>query len=250
MEKLFEIASSITNPISLTALFFLILYLLFKGVMAKVGLQKGVKGYQLLKQLMRTVAVIAIITLTLVFGLKAYKVYSNIEATDEIVKETSAIKTQIKKSTNTLSQKIEDTSENIIKEVNKEDLTVRFSLEEFTGANILIGNNGGKIIIMKNLKIHWDYSECLKFKQPIIASVLVTYRYDVTITKDNGDKLIDTKEFKYGAGDIDKFNANIIYPKLGIYTVWFSFEYNIFGSDEWFLYKTEKDRIEKCMKWD
>lgn len=271
MEKIFEIASSITNPISLTALSFLILYLLFKGVIAKVGLQKGMRGHQLLKQMMKTVAVLAIITLILVFGLKAYQVYSNVDdlpelielndkldqnqhqintSTDSIVKKTSEIKTQIKESNNSLSQKIDSTSQNIIKQINKGDLTVQFSLEEFTNANLLIGNNGGKIILMKNLKIHWDYSECTQFKPPIIASVIIPYRYDVHITKENGDKLIDSKEFKYGAGDFDKFNVNIIYPGLGVYIVWFSFEYNIFGSNKWFLYKTEKDSIEKCMKYN
>jgi len=103
---------------------------------------------------------------------------------------------------------------------------------------------------MKNLKIHWDYSECPQFKPPFIPKIIIVYRYDVNITKEKGDQLLDTKEYSYGAGDIDNFNVNLIYPGLGVYTVWFSFEYKIFGSDEWFLYKTEKDRIEKCMKWN
>jgi len=126
MEKLFEIASSITNPISLTALFFLILYLLFKGVIAKVGLQKGTRGQQLLKQLMRTVAVIAIITLILVFGLKAYKVYSNVDDAPALIELNNQLEqnqNQLNKSTDSIVKKTEEIKTKI-EEVNKEDLTL------------------------------------------------------------------------------------------------------------------------------
>ncbi|MBV1922720.1 MAG: hypothetical protein KUG68_01695, partial [Flavobacteriaceae bacterium] len=130
------------------------------------------------------------------------------------------------------------------------ELTVNFKLEEFTGGNLLIGNNGGKIILMKNLKIHWDYKACTQFKDPIIANVIAEYRYRVSISEENGTKIIDTKDYKYGAGDIDKFLVDIKYSELGIYNVWFTFEYNIFGSEEWFLYNTDKDTIEKCAKFN
>jgi nitrogen fixation/metabolism regulation signal transduction histidine kinase len=267
MEKIFEIASSITNPISLVALFFIILYLLYKGIIAKIGLQKGEKGYQLLKQLMNTVAILAIITLILVFVFKAYRVYSKVDeipvltdinnkldlnqnqlekSTNTVVNETFEIKAQIEQSKDSLKEKIDRSTVTIIKETKKAQLNTQFHLGEYTGGNLLIGNNGGEIILMKNLKIFWNYSECSQIEIAEDGSPIVTFRYKVNVTKENGSKLIDNKEFKYGAGDIDKFLVKIYYPALGIYEVWFSFEYKIFGSNQWLVYKTVKDKIEKC----
>ncbi|NMM47701.1 hypothetical protein [Marinigracilibium pacificum] len=275
MEKIFEIASSITNPISLIALFFLILYLLYKAIVAKIGQQDGLRGYKLLKQLMSTVAIIAVLTLILVFGLKAYEVYTKVEDVPEIIElsdkieeksnqqidtilqETSKIDQQIEKSNNSISKQIDSTNKNITKntntiinEIKREELTVQFHLENYTGGNLLIGNNGGKIILMKNLKIHWDYQECPQLEEPSVGAPLVEYRYTVSITKEKGEQIIDTKEFKYGAGDVDKFLVDIIYPGLGVYTIWFSFEYTVFGSNNWYLYKTHSDSINKCVNWN
>ena len=167
------------------------------------------------------------------------------ESTDSVIEETTEIKEQINESNETLSEKIDSTTQSIINEVKKEELIVQFHLDKFTGGNLLIGNNGGKIILMKNFTIHWDYMECLQFNDPVMAHVIAEYRYEVSITKENGFKLIDTEVFKYGAGDIDKFLVEINYPELGVYTVWFSFDYNIFGTEDWILYQTENDIIEK-----
>ena len=287
MEKILEIASSITDPVSLTALLFLVLYLLFKGVIAKVGKQEGESGNQLLKRLMSMVAIVAIVTILVVFGFKAYEVYNKVadvpelteiisqldnneeqlnETTDTIVKATTALSGQlqdsgdaiieeteeiqddIEEATTDLTKTINESAETIIKQVNKEELTVKFSLEKFTGGNLYIGNTGGQIILMKNLKMHWDYEECTSFDPIIMASLLAEFRYSVSITKELGSELIDAKEFSYGAGDIDKFLIAIDYPGLGVYSVWITFEYNIFGTDDWFLYETDKSVIKECEK--
>jgi hypothetical protein len=235
MDKIFEIAKEITNPYSLTALFFLILFVLYKVILSKVGQQEGVKGFIIIKRLMGLVALIAIVTLLLVFGLKAYAIYSKVDEVPEI----GSLAAQIRQSSDSVTNKV-------ITVLKAPELTVEYSLRKYEDASILIGNNGDKIILVKNLTIFWEYKECPAYREPTVGAPLVKYRYDVKISKSNDSKLIESKEFKYGKGDVDQFNVNIIYPGLGIYTVWFTFDYEIFGTDKWFKYKTEKGTREIC----
>jgi hypothetical protein len=43
-----------------------------------------------------------------------------------------------------------------------------------------------------------------KTEEARVGAPLVTYRYEVDLTNSRGLKLLDTREFKYGAGDVDK----------------------------------------------
>ncbi|MBU2938684.1 hypothetical protein KO494_03930 [Lacinutrix sp. C3R15] len=134
------------------------------------------------------------------------------------------------------------------KEVNIFPLTIDYFIGDYTGGNLTIGNNTEHIVLIKNLKVIWDYSECLSFKQPIAALVVVEYNYKIDLTKSKGEKIIDKREFKYSKGEIEKFNIDIKYPDTGVYTIWVGFEYKIFGNDSWQDYKSQKDIIEKCSK--
>ena len=272
MEKIFEIASSITNPISLIALFFLILFLLYRAVISKVGKQEGVRGYKLLTQLLKIVALIAIVVLLLVFGLKAYEVYSKVSDVPELKeinskidstgsqlgKSTETITHQLNESTDTIKHQLSESTDTITKNISaikltldessKEKLTVTFRLSRFSGADLKIGNIGEKIIIIKDLAIHWEYVECSHFAPHKSGATFMKYKYEVSLTKENDFKIIDDTEFKYANGELDEFDVDIHYPGLGVYTVWFSFEYNVFGSDEWYTYETDKEIMERCEK--
>jgi len=279
MDKIFTIATEITNPYSLTALFFLILFVLYRAILSKVGEQKGTKGFLIIKRLMSLVAVIAILTLLLVFGLQGYKVYSKVEDTPKI----ESLERQISESTNTIvgtlqydissssdfvidslnkqitasSERLSsaiidaeyDAADKVIEELKAPELAVEYSLMKYEDAKILIGNNGDKIIIVKNLTIFWEYEECPFYKEPLAGAYMVPYRYHVEISKSNDSKIIEPNEFKYGKGDIDKFNVAIEYPGLGIYRIWFTFDYKIFGTKEWFRYETGEGIREICEKF-
>lgn len=76
MEKILEIASGITNPYSLVALTYLVLFVLFKVILTKIGLQTEQRGYKVIMRLMSLVAGIAVLTLLSVLGFKVYKVHA------------------------------------------------------------------------------------------------------------------------------------------------------------------------------
>lgn len=230
MQNILEIATAITNPYSLLALTYLILFLLFRGVIAKTGIQKGKSGFRIIKYLMTLVAVVSVLTLMSVFALRAYEVYRQSDLVD------------------TLNQGIKEVK-NEIRTASNPDLRVDFHVAKYTGANMLIGNQGQGIIIVSELTIHWSYRKCPRFREPTVGAPLVEYRYEVALTTSDGSQRLDSKEFKYGAGDVDKFLIGLSYPDHGVYTVWLSFQYRELGEDGVNRYETEKDEREVCVKW-
>ena len=128
-------------------------------------------------------------------------------------------------------------------------LTFEYFVGDFTGGNLTIGNSTEHIVLIKNLKVIWDYEECPSFKAPIIAHVIQEYKYELALTKQKGEKIIDRRQFKYSKGDVEKFNINIEYPDTGVYSIWISFKYQIFGSSNWQDFKSQKDVVEKCAKY-
>lgn len=263
MDKLFAVAKEITNPYSLAALFLIILFILYKAIVSKVEVQKGIKGYRIIRKLMNLVALIAIVTLFLVFGLKGYEVYSKV---DEFQNQDSLktsigkmngamenhIKKQVEQSSDSLKSKInkriEDEGRGIIDELELPELTVEYYLLKYAGADLTIGNNGDKIILLKNLTIHWKHEPCPSLTEPLEGVCLVKYRYSITISPGSGSAKIDSSVFKYGKGDVDQFNIDIRYSDSGIYTVWFTFDYKILGGTNWNHYETSTCIRKNCEK--
>src|SRR5262249_3221524 len=203
MEKLFEIAKEITNPYSLLALTYLVLFALFSGVLAKAGPQRGEKAFQIIKYLMTLVAVVAVLTLLSVFAIKAYEGYQG-----------------TKVSVDQMKQKTQNVVRRAVTQLTDPDLQVEYYVEKYTGANVLIGNRGQAIIVASELTLHWDYRKCPNFRKPTVGAPLVTYRYEVNLSKAAGSKLLETREFKYGPGDVDKFLVDLKFPGDGVYTIW------------------------------
>lgn len=263
MERILSIAKEITNPYSLTALFFLILFILYKSIINKIGEQKGTNGYLIIKRLMGLIALIAVITLFLVFGLKTYEVYSKVDEvpkidllSKEINKSTENITDTLKKQI-IISNKIINTNvndvkkvvaEKVIKELSAPRLEVEHSFNLYQGASLLIGNVGDNIIIVKNLTIHWAYQECSLYTEERQGGLITEFRYLAKFSKHKNAELLESKELKYGKGDIDKFNIKIDYLDLGKYSVWFTFDYKIFGTKNWNEYGDTLGDIEVCQK--
>jgi len=232
MVKLFEIAKEITNPYSLLALTYLIVFLLFRGVLEKTGVQKGKSGFRIFRYLMTLIAIISIFTLFSVFGLKAYEVYMNTEFT--LIKVT---------------KHTEDTVNKAVSKLKDPDLKVEYSVPRYNGgdANILIGNQGQGLIIISELTLHWDYEECSGYQEPMFGAPIVIYRYDVDLTKSNGSKVLDEREFKYGPGDVDKFMVNLNFPDRGVYETWITFKYKKIGEPLHFFESTHEKKA-VCVK--
>jgi hypothetical protein len=58
---------------------------------------------------------------------------------------------------------------------------------------------------------------CPSYEAPRFGAPLVTYRYDVDLTKSKGSKLLDDRDFKYGSGEVDRFLVDLHYPDYGDY---------------------------------
>ena len=230
MENILKIATGITNPFSLLALTYLVIFLLFRDVLTKVGIQEGTSGYLIIQDLMSYMAIIAVLTLIAVFFLKAYEVYKQPKLSETIEEGLSDVRGDIKS----------------IKDV---DLHVEYFIEEYTGANVLIGNQGNGIVLVSGITIHWTYKPCERFEEPMVGAPLVEFRYEVYLSKSNSSKLLTTKKFKYGPGDVDKFLVDLHFPDYGIYTIWLTFKYKNFGDEEFVVYSTPKRVRECCTKW-
>lgn len=248
MDKILLIAQGITNPYSLLALTYLVLFLLFKGVLAKAGPQRGDKSFQIIKYLMTLTAVVAVLTLISVFTLRGYEVYQGTVVTADKVntntdKVVSDAVSQLSDSNLQTADKVNTNTQNVVasavSQLSDSDLQVEYSVDKFTGANMLIGNRGQGIIITSNLSFHWDYRECPSYDEPSVGAPLVEYRYKVDLTTRKGSKLLDTRDFKYGAGDVDKFLVELTYPDSGVYKLWFTFNYKILGNDQVQTYETK-----------
>ena len=75
MDKLLEIAVSITDAYALAALVVIVLFLLFRGALRMVGAQKGKHGFQVIMRLMSIVTGISVLSLAFTFSIKAYEIY-------------------------------------------------------------------------------------------------------------------------------------------------------------------------------
>ena len=221
MDKILAIAQGITNPFSLLALTYLVLFLLFRGVLAKAGPQRGERAYQIIKYLMTLVAVIAVLTLLLVFALKAYEVYQ----------------------AKTTEKFVEHALQNAVDQLSSPDLQVGYKMDDSL-AYVLIGNSGQGIIIVSDLTLHWIHKSCsktipLSASGARLTSPLITYRYDVALTEPMGTKLLDDREFKYGTGEADKFLIYLGWPATpSMSTVWLTFTYKTLREQASYVYET------------
>jgi hypothetical protein len=220
MTRIFEIAREITNPYSLAALSFLVLFFLFRSVIAKTGVQTGRSGYKIISYLMTLVALLAGLTLLLVFGFKTYEVY----------------------------QKSAAVSDMVVQKFKTPDLRVDYEVSQFTGADIAIGNTGQGIILVSELTYHWDYRKCPEFDEPVGGAPLLTYQYDLQLTTAKGSKVLDSRTFKYGPGEVEGFRINLRYPDYGVYTTWLSFRYRRLGEVIERILETPKGEHRVCRR--
>jgi hypothetical protein len=127
MGKLLEVAASISDAYSLAALVVIVLFLLLRGVLSKIGVQRGKQGFAVIKRLMNIVAGVAALSLLLTYSVKAYEIYW---------RQAGA-------------------SASLVQQLQNANLTVDYSLSEFTGATFLIGNRGQGVLLVSRLK-RWN----------------------------------------------------------------------------------------------
>jgi hypothetical protein len=166
MAPTFEIAREITNPYSLAALSFLVLFFLFRSVIAKTSVQRGKSGYKIISYLMTLVALLAGLTLLLVFGFKTYEVYQHSAVVADVT----------------------------VQKFKTPDLRVDYEVSQFTGAYIAIGNTGQGIIFVSELTYHWDYRKCPEFEEPAGGAPLLTYQLQYSTDDRQGFKSTRLKD--------------------------------------------------------
>jgi hypothetical protein len=198
----------------------IILFVLLRGVLGKVGVQRGKHGFAIIMRLMTIAAGVATLSLLLTYSVKAYEIYW---------RQAGA-------------------NASTIEQLRSAQLTVDYSLDEFTGATFLIGNRGQGVLLVSRLTLEWEYMICASYEQPRFGAPLVTYQYDVDLTKSNGSKLLDERDFKYGSGEVDRFRVRLNYPGYGIYKVWLVFEYRELGGQEIHTFHSEKLVRRVCEK--
>jgi hypothetical protein len=69
------------------------------------------------------------------------------------------------------------------------------------------------------------------------------------LTTSAGSKNLDSSEFKYSEGEVDKFLVELHTPDYGVYTVWFTFNYTRLGEDSSNVFTTKQDVLEVCQKY-
>lgn len=124
--------------------------------------------------------------------------------------------------------------------------TVEYSLSQFSGARLRLGNRKQEVFLVSDITLHWDYSKCPRLEEPLVGLPLIEYRYTVNVTQNRGSKLLDKRTFKYALGDVDDFYVDINYPGKGVYQIWFEFKYSSFGSSNLKIYQTQKELISLC----
>ena len=156
----------------------------------------------------------------------------SVKTTSEVNQHTdSTVKTAVSKAVSTLKAS---------------NLLVEFSVAKYTGASVMIGNQGQGIVLVSEITLNWDYRACPQLTPPLSGAPLVTYKYEVDLTQAKGSKLLDTQDFKYGPGDIDRFLVDLNYPGHGIYSVWFSFKHKAPGEADFKTYTTAKAERSVC----
>lgn len=224
MKEIFEIAKSITTPVSLIALSYLILFLVFRAVLSKLSAQKEAKSYRLIRYLMTLTAALAILGLILLFSLEAYKVYSDPTGTTKLYNE-------LKKTINLKGGPV---------------LGVAFESYGEIGAEILIGNEGSGVVLVRNIGFHWDYHECEEYYPRVYPAPVLEYRYEVILPEVSGSRKLDDRMFQYSGGDLERFIVDTRFAGKGVYDVWFSLDYKTAVSGTWSRYQTERARIDAC----
>ncbi|MBD2594074.1 hypothetical protein H6G74_06985 [Nostoc spongiaeforme FACHB-130] len=126
--------------------------------------------------------------------------------------------------------------------------TVEYSLSEFSGAKLRLGNRKQEVLLVSDVTLQWDFSKCPRLEEPLTGLPLIEYRYTVNVTQNRGSKLLDRRTFKYASGDVDDFYVDIIYPGNGVYQIWLEFKYASFGSSDIKIYQTQKESISLCYR--
>jgi hypothetical protein len=229
MEKLFQVAYGINNPYALAALGFLVLFFLFKGVLTKVGLQRGKSGTQVLMKLMNLVAILAGLTVLAALAFKAYEVYRGGKVVSAEVNAHTA-----------------KAVSGAVAELKAPDLQVEYALSRYGGASLLIGNRGQGVELVSDLSLHWTYAKCPVPDPMTVGAYIVTYRYVADVTTSDGSKRLDDKTFKYGPGEVDEFKVDVRYPADGVYRVWMSFAHKTLGEPASRTFVTERAERRVC----
>lgn len=155
-----------------------------------------------------------------------------LRTTSEVNQHTdSTVKTAVSKAVSTLKAS---------------NLVAELSVDKYTGASVMIGNQGQGIVLVSGITLNWDFRPCPRLTEVLAGAPLVTYKYDVTLTQAKGSKLLDTQDFKYGPGDIDRFLVDLHYPGHGIYSVWFSFKHKAPGEADFRTYTTAQAENSVC----
>ncbi len=119
----------------------------------------------------------------------------------------------------------QESLQSVVSKIRVAELLVQFHPRWPTGVELTVANEGLEIVVVSNLTLHWDYAECECLRKPSSGAESIPYSYAVEISASEGSVLIDKKEFKNSAGDIDKFLIELLLPKQkGRYTSWVTFD--------------------------
>ncbi|NET76010.1 MULTISPECIES: DUF2905 domain-containing protein [Okeania] len=157
--------------------------------------------------------------------------------------------------TTTTGEKPPLDNSNIEPTVTYNEPTVTYNMNKIDSrssyADIMIGNqNISGTFIVERLTLNWDYSKCPQFTNvpDLSADVMKESEYTASLTQKSDSKVLDDREFKYPPNDVDKFSIFINHSKNGVYTVWFDFDYYLFGNEDTKNKKTENKVISYCNK--
>ncbi|NEP91103.1 MAG: DUF2905 domain-containing protein [Okeania sp. SIO2C2] len=157
--------------------------------------------------------------------------------------------------TPTTDEKPPPDNSNIEPTVTYNEPTVIYNMNKIDSsssyADIKIGNqNISGTFIVERLTLNWDYSKCPQFTNvpDVSGSIMGEFKYSASLTQKSDSKVLDDREFKYPPNDVDKFSIFINHSKNGVYTVWFDFDYYLFGNEDTKNKKTKNQVISYCNK--
>jgi hypothetical protein len=108
-----------------------------------------------------------------------------------------------------------------------------------------IGQSG--IIKARSISLETSSNACPYLIPPPVAAPMIEYRYHKRISTKQSNYLLDTRDFKYGPGDIDRFFVDMRFEENAIYEIGLGFDYQLVGvSSKWNKYQSEKDCVAIC----
>ena len=218
MEKeILEIAKSITDPISLVALVFLIIFLILRSVVKEKTETLGESGsLKILTYIVWLVGLFGLFGLTYAFSLKAYEIYS-------------------------------------APKISQSDISVETEKGGDFSNSLMVGNNGFGIVWISELSLHWNFSPCLRYDPPLppkIGEMVKPRVFSVNLVNGNRKVQLIDADFVLRHGEVEFFRVDLESTpgNQGNYTVWWEFNYRQLGTNEQHRYRSTSTTYRVCRR--